>query len=511
MQIFSRRNFCALGAGTVLSAWTRLGNAETLEHGSFSNPILPGDHPDPSPIRVGNDYYLTHSSFQYTPGLIIWHSRDLVNWKPVAAALHRYIGDVWAPYLCQHGERFFIYFPVNGGLYVTYADAPLGPWSEPIDLHLRAIDPAHLATANGRRYLYVAGGQMIELSTDGLSTKGLLKKTFHAWPIPDDWRVACECLEGPKVFQRGGYIYLTVAEGGTAGPPTSHMVISMRSKNPEGPWEFSPFNPILHTTSSEQYWWCVGHGRPFEATDGRWWMTCHAYENNYVSLGRQNLLVPLEWTSDGWFRAAADISKNAPIPIPTPSPQKRFEPSVGFPKELFGLEWQFFKGFDPNRISLESDRLTLAPSGSSWADTSAMTCISGDRSYTLQVELEIEPGAEAGLLLFYTPEHSAGINIGPDGLGWVRNGAAHKLDIPVRRATLRLVNDQQEVDCYYKLPGMRWSHLRASFDVHCYNHDAFGGFLALRPALYVAGTGRATFSSFRYISTVVKPESTLDF
>ncbi len=65
---------------------------------TYRNPILGGDHPDASPIRVGNEFYLTHSSFDYAPGLLIWHSRDLVNWRPVAAALHRYHGSVWAPY-----------------------------------------------------------------------------------------------------------------------------------------------------------------------------------------------------------------------------------------------------------------------------------------------------------------------------------------------------------------------------------------------------------------------------
>jgi len=77
----------------------------------YRNPILGGDHPDASPIRVGNEFFLTHSSFDYAPGLLIWRSADLVNWRPVAAALHRYAGSVWAPYLCEYEGRFYIYFP----------------------------------------------------------------------------------------------------------------------------------------------------------------------------------------------------------------------------------------------------------------------------------------------------------------------------------------------------------------------------------------------------------------
>ena len=85
---------------SALASKTRFALAQTAN--VYHNPILGGDHPDASPIRVGNDFFLTHSSFDYAPGLLIWHSRDLINWRPVAAALHRYYGIVWAPYLCEY-------------------------------------------------------------------------------------------------------------------------------------------------------------------------------------------------------------------------------------------------------------------------------------------------------------------------------------------------------------------------------------------------------------------------
>src|SRR5580698_493413 len=81
--------------------------------GTYRHPILGGDHPDASPIRVGKDFYLTHSSFDYAPGLIVWRSSDLINWRPVAAALHSYHGVVWAPYLCEYQGHFYIYFPAG--------------------------------------------------------------------------------------------------------------------------------------------------------------------------------------------------------------------------------------------------------------------------------------------------------------------------------------------------------------------------------------------------------------
>jgi len=148
--MITRRSFVQNVSATSVAAFTvRLGALAQAAERSYRNPIMGGDHPDASPIRVGKDFYLTHSSFDYAPGLLIWHSADLVNWRPVAAALRRYYGNVWAPYLCEYDKRFYIYFPANNGLYVVHAEHPEGPWSEPIDLGINAIDPAHIAE-NGR-------------------------------------------------------------------------------------------------------------------------------------------------------------------------------------------------------------------------------------------------------------------------------------------------------------------------------------------------------------------------
>src|ERR1035438_7724568 len=116
------RNTAAASTVFALAAQSRFAYSQGAT--SYSNPILGGDHPDASPIRVGEDFYLTHSSFDYAPGLLIWHSRDLINWRPVAAALRRYYGTVWAPYLCQYQDRFYIYFPADGSLCVVHADHP---------------------------------------------------------------------------------------------------------------------------------------------------------------------------------------------------------------------------------------------------------------------------------------------------------------------------------------------------------------------------------------------------
>jgi beta-xylosidase len=464
------------------------------------NPVLGGDHPDAGAIRVGNDFFLTHSSFDYAPGLPIWHSKDLVNWTLGAAALKKYYGAVWAPYLCEHEGHFYIYFPCNNQLQVVHASNPLGPWSEPTNLEVNAIDPAHIA-ANDRRYLYYNGGYMLELASDGLSVKSPARKVFDPWPIPSNFRIECECLEAPKVFQRGEYFYLTVAEGGTAGPPTSHMVVSARSKNPDGPWEYSPFNPVAHSGSRTDRWMSIGHGRLVEAADGNWWMTAHAYENGFRGLGRQMLLLPIEWTKDGWFRVPPGITPEEAIAMMSPGTGQK--QAVNFHDDFtspeLDLHWQFWREFDRTRFRTGDGRLMLSARGESLAESSPLTYITGDHSYSIEVDIECELGAEAGLLLYYNQEHSCGIRMGPEGIG-VRLASGYNPNTGVRasRASFRIVNQGQEVDFYYRLPGQDWKRTQESAEVASINHNALGGFLSLRPALYVCGSGQATFRSFQH-------------
>ena len=130
---------------------------KTPDYGTFTNPILGGDYPDPSIMREGNDYYMTHSSFDYNPGLIVWHSTDLVNWEPISYGLQTYLGSVWAPDISKQGDKYCIYFTVhNVGNFVVTADSPYGPWSEPYDLHVGHIDPCIAVGDDGKKWLFLS-------------------------------------------------------------------------------------------------------------------------------------------------------------------------------------------------------------------------------------------------------------------------------------------------------------------------------------------------------------------
>jgi xylan 1,4-beta-xylosidase len=506
--MLTRRRFIHNGTAalTLASAPALLCAADVRAR--YRNPILGGDHPDASPIRVGDDFYLTHSSFDYAPGLLIWHSRDLLNWKCVAAALRLYHGNIYAPYLCEYRGRFYIYFPADEQLCVVHADTPTGPWSEPIDLGIKAIDPAHVAE-NGRRFLYMNGGLMAELTPDGLAVKAPPRKVFEPWPLPTPPRMECICLEAPKLLEHNGYFYLTVAEGGTAGPATSHSVVVARSRHADGPWEFSPHNPVVRTASRDDRWLSVGHGRLVDTPDGRWYMTVHAYESGYRTLGRQTLLLPMEWTADGWVRVAPDVTPDSAIPVPIRgSAQRPFpDPSDDFTTQELGLQWAFWHEFDAARFTTGNGLLTLQAKGTFLENSAALTTPVGGRSYTIEMDIEVTPGCASGLLLFYNPEHATGILLDDAGIG-VRIASGY---VPSRarqgatRAQFRLVNDRQEIDFYYRVPGDAWRRAEESTEIAGMDHNVLGGFLDVRPAVFAAGRGHATFRNFRYWPEVKSP------
>lgn len=173
-----------------------------LGNGTYRNPVLAGDHADPSVLKVDADYYMVHSSFDSVPGLLLWHSRDLVNWEPIGCALNRYVGTVWAPDIVRHNRRFYIYFPVLSENSITnmvvHADDIRGPWSEPVDLRIGNYDPGHAVGPDGKRYLFMSGGYRVSLAADGLSSTGPAEKVYDGWRYPEEWDVETSPRKGRR-------------------------------------------------------------------------------------------------------------------------------------------------------------------------------------------------------------------------------------------------------------------------------------------------------------------------
>ncbi len=470
--------------------------------GYYVNPIFAGDYPDPSILRDGEDYYMVHSSFEYYPGLLIWHSQDMINWEPVTHALHKNVGSVWAPDLVKYKNRYYIYFPANNTNYVVYADALQGPWSEPIDLKVGNIDPGHVADAEGKRYLYFSNGGYVPLADDGLSVTGALKSVYDGWKIPRDWTIECFCMEGPKIVKRNEYYYLTVAEGGTAGPATSHMVISARSKSPIGPWENSPYNPIIRTKHSSEKWWSKGHGTLLDDANGNWWMVFHAYEKDFYNMGRQTMLQPIEWTKDGWYKSPEGIQADQPIKAPTGQALKApaYGISDSFEGPVLGKQWKFYGEYDTSRFHFNDHSLQLKGKGNGVGECTPLVCIPSHHSYTAEVEMSIEGEAIGGLVLFYNNTSYSGImadqeNVLANLRGWqfVTEKKVHH-----NKVMLRLKNLNNNVDMYYSLDGKSWLKIETSLEVSSLNHNALNGFLSLRIGLCALGKGTVKFKNFVY-------------
>jgi xylan 1,4-beta-xylosidase len=483
-----------------------------LGDGTFLNPVIAGDHPDPSILRDGDDYYMTFSSFHAYPGLVVWHSRDLVNWAPIGPALHTNLGDIWAVDLCKHGDRYFIYLPANPtgdgwSIYAIWTDDIRGPWSEPVDLGIRNhIDPGHVVGEDGRRYLFVNGMRKVRLSDDGLATEGELEDSYRPWRYPDHWITENFAPEGPKLLWRDGWLYLVSAVGGTAGPVTGHMVIAARSRSVHGPWEHCPHNPLVRTLSEDELWWSRGHATLVQGPAGDWWMVYHGYERGYRTLGRQTLLDPIEWTDDGWFRAkGGDLSQPLPSPAGGKAGAHGFALSGPLAADRFGVQWCFHQPGpgDNARISRVGDVLRLAAAGSSPADSSPLACIVGDRAYQAEVTLELDgPDAEGGMLLFYN--HKAFVGLGftqadvrtyqyAEEQVWARNPHT------ARRVRVRITNAHHVLTYEYSHDDGRSWHLHGTrMEVSGMHHNVFGGFLSLKVALYCCGQGGVSFSDFRY-------------
>lgn len=486
---------------------------------TFTNPILAGDRPDPAVLRVGAEYWMTYSSFEAAPGLLLYRSPDLVNWTYECAALPEPLGSTFAVDIAEHDGHFFIYIPFipapwsalrDASIFVIHAPSMSGPWSEPIDLGIRgAIDPGHVVGEDGRRYLFVSGVRRIRLTDDGLATLGELEHVYDGWHYPDDWITESYALEGPKLFRRDGWFYLVSAVGGTAGPPTGHMVIVARSRSVDGPWENHPRNPIARTTDSGERWWSRGHatlvpGPGSAAAADDWWMISHGYENGYRTLGRQILLEPVRWTEDGWPEAAI---RDPAAAIEAPHGAGQQQPSSDFSDDFstlaLGERWAFHAP-SPGEVSRASldDGLVLAAKGGSPADASPLAILTGDHSYEIEVEVELlAPGVEAGLLLFFNDRLFCGMGIdGARMLSYSGGRRTHwREPAPaVDCMALRVRNDQHIVTGWYRLPGGEWTRHAVRYETSGYHANTVGDLLSLRPALYATGSGKARFRAFRY-------------
>jgi xylan 1,4-beta-xylosidase len=341
---------------------------------TYTNPILAGFYPDPSICRAGDDYYIVNSSFAYFPGLPIFHSRDLVNWKQIGHAMDRpeqlpLLGagvsrGLFAPSISYYKGKFYIVCTLidRGGNFVITATNPAGPWSNPTYINKASgIDPSlffdeksdkayivYNSEPPGRKSLWNGHRsiRMYEFDYQNLKTIGEERLLVNggvdtaAHPV---W------IEAPHIYHINNWYYLMCAEGGTG---YNHSEVIFRSKSPEGPFEPWDKNPILtqrHLDRSRKNpVTTAGHADLVQAKNGSWYavyLACRPYEDDLYNIGRETFMNPVTWTQDGWpVILKGDETIQFRYPIPGNAESKP-------PSNPFSGNYTFADEFDTDTLS----------------------------------------------------------------------------------------------------------------------------------------------------------------
>ncbi|MBE5833476.1 MAG: glycoside hydrolase [Butyrivibrio sp.] len=343
----------------------------------YRNPIRTGMFPDPSIVRVGEDYYMVNSSFIFFPCIPISHSRDLIHWEiighaitnPEWAGLDELEGGrgYWAPDISYYEGRFYITAtyrlndapPTYRRQIVVSSERPEGPYSEPSFIDEDGIDPSIFNDDDGRRYMLLnRGARILELSSD--ATRQISEATLLYYG--DNKRAP----EGPHIIKKDGYYYLFMAEGGTG---IGHKVTVARSTSLMGVYEPSPYNPIMTQIDPGAALQRCGHGDLVDTTDGRWYMVylCgRMYDKKYSLLGRETAIDPVEWTSDGWPIVNHGDGPSCMNLKPLPEVVNKFD-NVGMSVTGLPLDFMTPRPFEAGAVKcyMEDGRLSFSIKGSS--------------------------------------------------------------------------------------------------------------------------------------------------
>ena len=329
----------------------------SLAQKTFRNPIITGMNPDPSICRVGDDFYLVTSTFEYFPGLPVYHSKDLVHWKLIGHALSRpennplmgcnaSTGGQYAPTLRYHDGTFYVIGTNYGGkgsqgvFYVT-AKNPAGPWSDPVWVGNWYVDPS----------IEFIDGKMYFLSPDNQGSFLLGVMDPETGTFVEPLRKVASGLggsspEGPHFYKIGDYYYIMSAEGGTG---YEHREVIQRSKSPWGPYEPSPVNPVLSNMNCPDHpFQAIGHADLVQLKDGSWWAVClgiRPVNGKYQHLGRETFLAPVTWDADGWPKVGKDGVVQETYLFPNLPSHVWMEQPVrdDFDQETLGLDWTFIR------------------------------------------------------------------------------------------------------------------------------------------------------------------------
>jgi alpha-N-arabinofuranosidase len=387
----------------------------------FENPVLPGFYPDPSVCRVGRDFYVVTSSFEYFPGVPIFHSRDLVHFRQLGHCLDRpsqlplasaaASGGVWAPTLRHHDGVFYLTTTNQSGVgnFIVTATAPEGPWSEPIPVAQPGIDPSLFFDVDGSVLYTTSSGGALQSRID-LTTGKLLSEPKVVWT-----GTGGQYPEGPHLYLRDGWYYLLLSEGGTE---YGHMITMARARSPWGPFEPSSRNPLLTHRSHRSPIQAVGHADLVDTPGGDWLAVFLGVRpNGYppcYHLGRETFLCPLTWADDGFpvIGQSGRVALEMETPLELESAPAA-KPRDDFDSPKLALVWNYLRNPKPELTSLDERPSYLRLRGSAEGlDDAASPAWVGRRQCQFDVRattcLEFRPESEseeAGLVVRMNERH----------------------------------------------------------------------------------------------------------
>lgn len=397
------------------------------------NPVIPGFHPDPSLLRVKDDYYIATSTFEWFPGVCILHSKDLVNWEIVSYALtDDELVDmtgidmscgIWAPNLTWDNGLFYLAYTIVYTDRQRYKDTYnfvitsreiCGPWSKPVLLNASGFDPS-VFHEDGRHYLV---NMVIDHRTDRVRFCGIdvqeidfsLGKLIGE-PVRISKGTGVGTTEGPNIFKHGDYYYLVLAEGGTR---YEHCTTVQRSKSLFGPYEDNPNNPVLTSAGRENNaLQRAGHSQAILGADGNWYMAhlCSRPIDKCSILGRECAIQNIKWTEDGWFKLAAN-DEGVPeeyfeVPNVSVTQLTNHSQTVDFLSGAIPLEYMTLRrSFGRNGISVKNGKLHMV--GGASVMSKYFQCLLARRQQSFycdfETKMEFEPrhlNHIAGLLVYY--------------------------------------------------------------------------------------------------------------
>lgn len=485
--------------------------------GTYRNPIIPGFHPDPSIVRVGEDFYLVNSSFQYFPGVPIFHSRDLIHWEQIGNVLDRksqlplsnassWLG-IYAPTIrYNNGTYYMITTNVgNGGNFLVTAKDPKGPWSEPKWLAQQGIDPSLLFEGDSCWMVSNPDGHITLCRIDPATGKQLSPST----PIWDG--TGGRYPEGPHLYKKDGYYYLLISEGGTE---LAHHLTIARSRNIYGPYEADPANPILtncnHKGESKQIQGC-GHGDFVQDANGNWWVVFLAYRNyegSYHHLGRETCLAPVSWKEGEWpvvynGNAIDTVMHALTLPSIAVKPSTSY---YDFKENVFAPEWIHLGQPDDHDYEFTNKGLRLYGSATTSDGTAPSTWVglrqtSATCSYETEIDCTGLKGNDvAGIDLFQINDVHFQLAVTPSGNGCKAmlriklkaiDYIAKSIELKSGTVKLRITSDGKMYQ-FACMDNGKWQNLGA-FNCSLLSTEVAGGFTGVTVGLFCNGKGYADF------------------